>query len=78
MRNVGQFHSERKSYDLETERKPGRDHLLTRFRGDSAVEISVTFKHEIKISFVTSSLDVTFNTSQTKYFGNEKTDYQEN
>ena len=50
MRNVGQFHSERKSYDLETERKPGRDHLLTRFRDDSAVEISVTFKHETKIS----------------------------
>ena len=45
MRNVGQFYSERKSYDLETERKPGRDRLLTRFRDDSAVEISVTFKH---------------------------------
>ena len=50
MRNVGQFDSERKSYDLETERKPGRDHLLTRFRDDSAVEISVTFKYETKIS----------------------------
>ena len=76
MRNVGQFHSERKSYDLETERKPGRDHLLTRLRDDdSAVEISVTFKHETKNQFVTSSLDVTFNTSQTKYFGNEKPDF---
>ena len=31
------------------ERKPGRDHLLTRFRDDSAVEISVTFKHETNI-----------------------------
>ena len=42
--------SERKSYDLETEGKSGRDHLLTRFRDDLAVETSVTLKHETKIS----------------------------